>query len=218
VPAPLVLGFDLAAAHCAAALLCGDAVLAAAEEPALAAGQDARLMPFLAEVLAAGGAGWRDLAAVAVGTGPGGHSGLRIAVAAARGLALGLGVPALGVSRFEVLAFGGPRPMLAAVAGRGGPWVARIGPDGAADAALPAGEAGIEGTGLDVAGAEAGALAALTGGRALALALPVGETVARIAAARLASGQAGPRPAPCYLRPPDAAPAAAPPPLLPAVP
>ena len=68
----------------------------------MARGQAERLMDLLHDVLEAGGCGWRDLAAVAVGTGPGNFTGLRIAVAAARGLALGLGIPAVGVSAFEI--------------------------------------------------------------------------------------------------------------------
>jgi Fe-S cluster biogenesis protein NfuA len=47
-------GFDTSAAHCAAALLCGDRVLAQRYE-AMAKGQAERLMPLLEEVLAEAG-------------------------------------------------------------------------------------------------------------------------------------------------------------------
>jgi tRNA threonylcarbamoyl adenosine modification protein YeaZ len=40
---------------------------------------------------------WADLSAVSVGTGPGSFTGLRVAMALAKGLALGLGRPILGV-------------------------------------------------------------------------------------------------------------------------
>lgn len=222
--APPVLGFELAADRCAAAVVAGGVVLAAAEEPARGAGQEARLVPFLETVLAGAGAGWRDLGGLGVGTGPGGYAGLRIAVSAARGLALGLGVPAAGVSRFEALAEGLGRPLLAAVAGRAGTvWLCRLdgaGPAGGAvpgaipaarDGALPP---GLAGSGLDVVGDEAARLAALTGGRALAPALPGAVAVARLAAARIAAGLPLPRPAPVYPLPAEAAPAAPPPPLL----
>ena len=109
-PEPLVLGFDTSAAQCAAALLSGDRLVALRDEP-MATGQAERLMPLLNEVLAEAGVGWRDLTALAVGTGPGNFTGVRIAVAAARGLALGLGVPAVGVTRLEALAQGLPRPV-----------------------------------------------------------------------------------------------------------
>lgn len=61
-------------------------------------------MPLLEAVLAEAGVSWTDLSGLAVCTGPGNFTGLRIAVAAARGLALALGIPAVGVSAFEVLA------------------------------------------------------------------------------------------------------------------
>jgi tRNA threonylcarbamoyl adenosine modification protein YeaZ len=102
---PLILAFDTSAAHCAAALLSGHRVLGQREE-AMATGQAERLVPLLEEILAEGGASWRDLAALGVGTGPGNFTGIRIGVAAARGLALGLGVPAIGITVFEALAWG----------------------------------------------------------------------------------------------------------------
>ncbi|MFP4451570.1 MAG: tRNA (adenosine(37)-N6)-threonylcarbamoyltransferase complex dimerization subunit type 1 TsaB, partial [Rhodosalinus sp.] len=99
---PLVLGFDTSAAHCAAALLSGDRLIAARAEE-MGRGQAERLMPMLEEMLAEAGVGWSDLDVLGVGTGPGNFTGLRIAVAAARGLALALDVPAVGVSGFEVI-------------------------------------------------------------------------------------------------------------------
>ncbi|MHA3916003.1 tRNA (adenosine(37)-N6)-threonylcarbamoyltransferase complex dimerization subunit type 1 TsaB [Halovulum sp. GXIMD14793] len=103
LPDPLILGFDTSAAHCAAALLSGDRILAEARED-MAKGQAERLMPLLQEVLAGGGADWSDLHALAVGIGPGNFTGIRISVAAARGLALALDIPAIGISTFDTLA------------------------------------------------------------------------------------------------------------------
>jgi tRNA threonylcarbamoyladenosine biosynthesis protein TsaB len=102
---PLILAFDTSAAHCAAALLSGGRVRARREE-AMAKGQAERLMPMLEEVLDEAGVAWAGLDAVAVCVGPGNFTGLRLSVAAARGLALSLGKPAVGVTRFEALAEG----------------------------------------------------------------------------------------------------------------
>ena len=104
-----ILAFDTSAAHCAAALL-WDGGLILRDEP-MQKGQAERLMPMLEGVLAEGGLAWRDLKALAVGTGPGNFTGVRIAVAAARGLSLGLGIPAVGVTRLEAQAYGLPRPI-----------------------------------------------------------------------------------------------------------
>ncbi|MFZ7092178.1 tRNA (adenosine(37)-N6)-threonylcarbamoyltransferase complex dimerization subunit type 1 TsaB [Primorskyibacter sp. 2E233] len=97
---PLVLAFDTSAAHCAAALLCGDTVLASRSEE-MGRGQAERLMPLLQELLDETGKDWTELTTLGVGIGPGNFTGIRISVSAARGLALGLGIPAIGVSLFQ---------------------------------------------------------------------------------------------------------------------
>ncbi|WP_271948392.1 tRNA (adenosine(37)-N6)-threonylcarbamoyltransferase complex dimerization subunit type 1 TsaB [Ruegeria faecimaris] len=100
---PIILAFDTSAAHCAAALLRGDRIVASCVEP-MSRGQAERLMPLLEEVLSSEQCSWRDLSAIGVGIGPGNFTGIRISVSAARGLALGLGIPAIGVSGFDALA------------------------------------------------------------------------------------------------------------------
>lgn len=102
VDTPL-LAFDTSAAHCAAAVLLNGEIIAEAREE-MAKGQAERLMPLIEEMLAGAGFTWPDLGAIAVGVGPGNFTGIRISVAAARGLALGLGVPAVGVTGLEALA------------------------------------------------------------------------------------------------------------------
>ena len=99
-PDPIVLAFDTSAAHCAAALLIGDRIAATRVED-MSRGQAERLIPLLEEVLSEGGTTWQDLSAIGVGIGPGNFTGIRISVSAARGLALGLGIPAVGVSLFD---------------------------------------------------------------------------------------------------------------------
>ncbi|WP_107498228.1 tRNA (adenosine(37)-N6)-threonylcarbamoyltransferase complex dimerization subunit type 1 TsaB [Thalassobius sp. I31.1] len=101
----LTLGFDTSAAHVAAALLSGDEVLSVRGD-LMAKGQAEHLMPMMEEMLAGAGKSWQDLDRIGVGIGPGNFTGIRIAVSAARGLALSLNIPAIGVSGFEVAAFG----------------------------------------------------------------------------------------------------------------
>ncbi|CUK01144.1 t(6)A37 threonylcarbamoyladenosine biosynthesis protein [Ruegeria denitrificans] len=110
----IILAFDTSAAHCAAALLRGDTIVASRTEP-MSRGQAERLMPLLEEVLAQADCTWRDLTAIGVGIGPGNFTGIRISVSAARGLALGLAIPAVGVSGFDALAkIGGGIPAIRA--------------------------------------------------------------------------------------------------------
>ncbi|MDE0968986.1 MAG: tRNA (adenosine(37)-N6)-threonylcarbamoyltransferase complex dimerization subunit type 1 TsaB [Octadecabacter sp.] len=96
---PAILAFDTSAAHCAAALLLDGQVVSRVEE--MSRGQGERLIVLLEEFLAENNTTWGDLDAIAVGVGPGNFTGIRISVSAARGLALGLGIPAMGVSLFD---------------------------------------------------------------------------------------------------------------------
>ncbi|MCF6199624.1 MAG: tRNA (adenosine(37)-N6)-threonylcarbamoyltransferase complex dimerization subunit type 1 TsaB [Hyphomicrobiaceae bacterium] len=67
-------------------------------------GHAERLMPMIDEVLALAGLGVRDLDRLAVTTGPGTFTGVRIGVAAARGLALALGLPLVAQNSLRVIA------------------------------------------------------------------------------------------------------------------
>ena len=118
-----VLAFDTSAAHCAAALLSDGGILEARCEE-MARGQAERLMPFLEDLLAKQGVSWRDLDRIGVGIGPGNFTGIRISVSAARGRALGLGIPAIGISTFDALR-GGLRGTAAVPAPRGMAYVQR---------------------------------------------------------------------------------------------
>ncbi|MEN9408375.1 MAG: tRNA ((37)-N6)-threonylcarbamoyltransferase complex dimerization subunit type 1 TsaB [Pseudomonadota bacterium] len=212
-PDPLILAFDTSAAHCAAALLLGDRILAERHE-AMDKGQAERLLPLCAELLTETGHDWPDLSAIAVGTGPGNFTGIRIAVAAARGLALSLNIPAIGVTRLEALAHGLPRPLAVVEdARRGEVYLQEFDPDPDAArlttlAALPheLGPLALVGSAAEAA------VAALPGARLLHQPDPLHIATARIAARRLGTPQ--PKPAPFYLRGADAAPPTDPPPVI----
>ncbi len=192
---PLILAFDTSVAHCAAALLWGDRLLVQRDEP-MAKGQAERLFPLLEEVMTEAGKTWADLSAIGVGTGPGNFTGIRISVSAARGLALSLGIPAVGVSSFEALALNTPRPVLSLVDARRDQVFAQ---ELSANGALPPFMATI-GTLPDMP------------------AIGPAETVDPVAIAHIAATRFAdpdlPRPAPLYVRAPDAAPPRDPAPVI----
>ena len=97
---PVILAFDTSAAHCAAALLSGDRIIAAHAED-MGRGQAERLVPMLEDVLQGQNLAWSELDAIGVGIGPGNFTGIRISVSLARGLALGLSIPAYGIDGFQ---------------------------------------------------------------------------------------------------------------------
>jgi tRNA threonylcarbamoyladenosine biosynthesis protein TsaB len=193
-PDPTLLAFDTSAAHCAAALLCAGKITIRIDE--MARGQAEHLMPMLEEVLAAQGLKWSDLDAIGVGTGPGNFTGIRISVAAARGLALGLGIPAVGVSNFDAAAYGLPRPV---------------------NVLIPAPREQAYAQRLTETGTDAPCLLTPEDARpeAPALLRPAEEmiaNIARIAAERFQTETA--RPAPLYVRAADAAPSRDAPPVI----
>jgi len=155
-------------------------VLVSRAEP-MGRGQAERLMPLLQEVLDQAGFAWSGLDRIGVGIGPGNFTGIRISVAAARGLALSLGIPTIGISTLDAIraqarvgapCVPAPRDMAYTQTGKGAPELVAIAT--VTDPVFPP---------------EPALLA---------------ELMARLAAR---AAQDGPPPAPLYVRPADAAPA-----------
>lgn len=144
-------------------------------------GQAERLMPLLQEVLDQAGFAWSGLDRIGVGIGPGNFTGIRISVAAARGLALSLVIPTIGISTLDAIraqarvgtpCVPAPRDMAYTQTGKAAPELVAMAT--VTDPVFPP---------------EPALLA---------------ELMARLAAQ---AAQDGPPPAPLYVRPADAAPA-----------
>jgi len=100
-----VLALETATAACSVAVLDG-AVLRAHRAVPMQRGHAEALMPMVEAAMAAAGLAHGDLDLVATTVGPGSFTGLRVGLAAARGIALAAGIPALGVTTLEALAAG----------------------------------------------------------------------------------------------------------------
>lgn len=107
MPGAVILALDAAGGACSVALGRIGATapdILAARRRAMEHGHATALVPMIAEVMQAGGLAMAEIDAVAVGIGPGGFTGLRIALATARGLGLALGKPVIGISNFQAAA------------------------------------------------------------------------------------------------------------------
>lgn len=224
-PSSLLLAIDTAGSRCAACLFdLGAGRVVARADPDIGKGHAEMLMDEVADLLDEAGASYADLTRLAVTVGPGSFTGLRVGVAAVRGLALALGLPAIGVGTLEALAepYRLERlPVLAVLdAKRGEVYAALHGADGAEvespRALAPADLAGLlggvkPGTSLIAAGSGAAIAAEVLGGRFDVRPRP-GDTVDIAAVARIAALRApGDVPRPLYLRGADAKPPTRPP-------
>ncbi|MBP2300427.1 tRNA (adenosine(37)-N6)-threonylcarbamoyltransferase complex dimerization subunit type 1 TsaB [Azospirillum picis] len=219
-----VLGLDTATSGCSAALWDdgsgGQPRITVRRSPPMSRGQAEVLVPLAQEVLAEAGTGFAALDRVAVTVGPGAFTGLRIALAAARGIAVAHGLPVVGVTSFDAIAHGIPaadragRPLLVAVdSRRAEPFLqlydAALAPLGEPAMPDPAAVAGwlaalYPAGPLLLAGDGVAALLPLLRDRAdLAVAAGDGLPDAAVVAALGASRPAGLPVEPFYLRPPD---------------
>ncbi len=122
----LILAIDTALEACAAGVLDTDAgKLIAQESQAMKRGHAEALMPLVARVIKVSGAGFAELDRVAVTTGPGSFTGLRVGLSAARGIALAAGKPVVGVTTLTAYAApvvnkGDEHPVISAIDARHG--------------------------------------------------------------------------------------------------
>lgn len=220
-----LLAIDCATNACSAALWLGGGP-GPHRYQAMRRGHAEALMPMVRAVMDEAGLAFADLDAIAVTTGPGAFTGIRIGLAAARGFALAAHLPLIGVTTLEAIAAaqdgGGEHLLVALDSKRADVYLQLFAPDGtpltAPASAMPGEVAALlpEGLPVAIAGDAADAVAAALAGRTPAPRrldgpdLPDAAVVARLAAVRLAElapAPDAPPPAALYLRPPDAVPA-----------
>lgn len=111
-----VLAFDCSGASCAAAVLVGERPAAQRFVP-MERGHAETLLPMIDTVLREAQLTPAALDLLVVTVGPGSFTGLRIGLAAARGLALARKLPALGVAGFDAVKVAAPdaRPLFIAL-------------------------------------------------------------------------------------------------------
>ncbi len=204
----LCLGLDTALGACSVALT-GAAGPLAHRFQAMSTGHAEALAPMVEGLMREAGLAFPALTRIAVTTGPGTFTGQRIGLAFARGLALALKIPCIGITTLEAMAAAAraERPghgvLVAADARRGECYAQAFAVDGA-----PLGEpalltlddaAALISPGLTLAGTAAEALAA-HGGVLSAVRQPDAAFVAALALSRPDPGP----PHPLYLRAPDA--------------
>ncbi len=120
----LILAIDTALDACAAAVLDTEAgQLIAQESLPMKRGHAEALMPLIARVLQAANLAFTALDRIAVTTGPGSFTGLRVGISAARGLALAAGKPAVGLTTLSayaaaVVSQNRPEPVISAIDAR----------------------------------------------------------------------------------------------------
>jgi tRNA threonylcarbamoyladenosine biosynthesis protein TsaB len=216
-----ILALDTSMGACSAAVLRSGGDLFARQEP-MARGHAEALMPMVAEVLDEAGIAPVELDLIAATTGPGSFTGVRIAIAAARGLALVTKAKLFGTDSLTVMArtaresgaSGGP--LAVAVDARRGMLYLGLYEDGNRREGplliAPEDAARLLPNDLGVAvGSGAGLLAeaAAKNGRRIEAKLPeLQPSAAALAGIALASGESTSVLRPLYLRAPDARPQA----------
>jgi tRNA threonylcarbamoyladenosine biosynthesis protein TsaB len=120
----LILAIDTALDACAAGVLDTDAgKLIAQESQAMKRGHAEALMPLIARVIEQSGIGFASLDRIAVTTGPGSFTGLRVGLSAARGIGLAANKPVIGLTTLSafaapVVSESGEHPVMSAIDAR----------------------------------------------------------------------------------------------------
>lgn len=217
-----ILALDTALSACSVAVCIDGETVSCALEP-MTRGQSEALMPMVLSVLEEARMRVEEFDLIAVTRGPGAFTGLRIGLAAARGLALASGVPCCGVTSTQAIALAARMSVradqsliVALDSKRSDLYIQAFAPDGSAvsepqaigvdDLANHVGRLALAGPVAVVGDAADRALALLPEGylKSPAAGLPDARYVAGVAEQMAQSGTPMVKPQPLYLRPPDA--------------
>lgn len=214
-----LLAIDTALEACSVAVV-GDRRQPVTASEIVGRGHAERLFGMIDRAMREAGTDFADLARIAVTVGPGSFTGLRVGIAAARGIALVVGCPVIGIGTLDIhaasaRALAGDVPVVAVLdARRGEVYRQRFAAVGTALGAPAVGSP--ESAAAEIAD---GDVLAGAGADIVAAALPSGHTVPIVhrrsapdvrLLAEMAAIAAAPAvaPRPLYLRPPDAKPQA----------
>jgi tRNA threonylcarbamoyladenosine biosynthesis protein TsaB len=126
-----VIAIDCALEECQVAVLAGGEVRSRLSE-AMARGQAERIAPMAREAMAQARLAFTDIDRIVATTGPGSFTGVRVGLAFARGLAVALSRPCVGVSTLEALALAdGANGLRGALIGAAGACYGALYEDGA---------------------------------------------------------------------------------------
>lgn len=211
-----LIAIDTALEACSVGVIAGTQQVLRSE--VVGRGHAERLMGMIEAAMAEARLAWADVERIAVTVGPGSFTGLRVGIAAARGLALVTGAPAVGIGTLAIHAETvrhevGDAPVLAVLAtSRGEIYGQSFAADGTAEgpaeAAAPDVFARRIADNTLIAGSGAPALAAILGDEARARTVHERSApdIAALCRLALVTSPTGEPPRPLYLRPPDAKP------------
>ena len=120
----LILAIDTALDACSAGVLDTDAARMIAQESVpMKRGHAEALMPLIARIIREAGIAFAELDRIAVTTGPGSFTGLRVGLSAARGIALAADKPVVGLTTLTayaapIVSENGKRPVISAIDAR----------------------------------------------------------------------------------------------------
>ena len=100
---PTILAIDSSTGICSISILKNNDIIVYLEEKTISL-QAKRLIPMVEDALRSSNIGYRDISSIACSVGPGGFTGIRIGLAAARAIGFAANIPVLGFSTLEVIA------------------------------------------------------------------------------------------------------------------